>query len=66
MKTLINKQRTAKKPNTKFIKNGKNIENDELVSKAFNDFFTNVGPSLDGEIPKSDTNPLTYIKNHTR
>ena len=62
MKSLINKQRKTQSVNTKFLINGKIVENDELVSKAFNDFFTNVGPTLDAKIPKSNINPLKYIK----
>ena len=43
--------------------NGKNINNDVGKANAFNDIFTNVGPTLDNNIPNSINlrDPKTYL-----
>ena len=33
------------------------------MANTFNEFFTNVGPNLDNEIPKNPRNPTIYLKN---
>ena len=32
------------------------------MANAFNDFFTNVGPNLDNDIPKNPRSPSIYIQ----
>ena len=42
--------------------NGKNITDPKIIAEAFNDFYINVGPSLDAKIPHCNTDPTMYIK----
>ena len=33
------------------------------MANTFSEFFANVGPNLDNEIPKNPRNPTIYLKN---
>ncbi len=38
------------------------IDDPKLIANTFNNFFVNVGPNTDGEIPKSFISPTSYLK----
>ena len=42
--------------------NNSMIDDPELISNAFNNFFVNVGPNTDKEIPKTPISPLSFLK----
>ena len=41
--------------------NGIRSENQTLISEHFNDFFTNIGTTLDSKIPAATTDPIKFI-----
>jgi len=46
------------------IQIGNNTINDpKLMANAFNNFFANVGPNTDKEIPRTPISPLDFLKN---
>ena len=61
IKGIINKKRTHT-PIVKLLINGKENNNKNSISNQFVEFFTNVGKSLDEKIPKSNKDPIDYIK----
>ena len=50
IKTVLNKNRSSRKMQTKFSINGNIIEGDLKIANEFNNFFTNIGPNLASEI----------------
>ena len=52
IKEIINLNSKAGPPISQLYYEGKHIKTNEGMSNAFNNFFTNIGPNLDGEIPK--------------
>ena len=38
------------------------IDDPTMIANSFNNFFVNVGPNLDKEIPKTPISPLSYLK----
>ena len=62
-KSIINKN---KKPNIQGrFKIGENLitSEKELINNKFNDFFINIGPTLDKSIPCVNKSPLSYLGN---
>lgn len=59
----INEFKKAKSnKNTQKINLGSSLStNNYHIANAFNQFFTNIGPSLDSKIPNSDKDPLSYL-----
>ena len=58
----INRRKKAKFK-TKYIKVGNNrSDNHNIIADHFNNFFTNVGITLDNKIPKADKDPLSFIQ----
>ena len=46
------------------IQNNNMLINDsKLIADTFNNFFANVGPEIDNNIPKTPISPLTFLKN---
>ena len=41
---------------------GETIDQEEDISNAFNEFFSNIALDLDGSIPFSDVSPCRYVK----
>ena len=37
---------------------------EKLIANSFNDFFTHIGNNLDKNIPKSNIDPISFIKNN--
>ena len=62
LKTIINKNRVETKAQSKFIANNREITDKTEISNLFNEFFTNVGSTLDKKIPISSVNPISFIK----
>ena len=60
IKMVINK-RKYRQCCTKFVSNGKTVEDGELIANRFNDFFVNVGSSLAKTIPLSPKDPTDYM-----
>lgn len=62
IKNVINK-RKSQNVQVEFEING-NRENDKLeIAESFNNYFINIGKSLDAKIPNSDKSPLSFMKN---
>ena len=62
IKMVINKREQCQISN-RFKCNGKTIEDENLIANKFNDFFINIGPELDKNIPPSNKSPSEYITN---
>ena len=60
IKMVINK-RKYRQCCTKFVSNGKTVEDGKLIANRFNDFFVNVGSSLAKTIPLSPKDPTDYM-----
>ena len=60
IKSVINK-RKHKLPSKKFHCNGSIIDDGNMISNKFNDFFVNVGQNLAKSIPSSCKEPSDYI-----
>ena len=41
--------------------NGENVEDEEMIAGAFNDYFTTVASDLDRLLPDSTANPMNYV-----
>ena len=46
----------------KFTIKGKTITDMDIITQSFNNCFVNIGSTTDKKIPKSFTDPLSYIK----
>ena len=62
IKYIINKKSTTKTSN-KFIIDNKETDDKSYIANRFNEFYTNLGPSLAKKLPASDIDPISYIKN---
>ena len=62
IKEIINKKRKTKSKPTKFTINGRETDDSNEIANSFNEYFTNIGPTLDRKIPTTRTNPIQYIK----
>ena len=60
IKTVLNKNRSARKYQTKFCVKGEIVEGDLKIANAFNKFFSEIGPTLASEIQTS--NPSIQIQ----
>jgi hypothetical protein len=60
---VINCKRTAKKKIDSILINGKNSDDPIKIAEYFNRFFTNIGSELDKKIAKTNTDPLSYLRN---
>jgi hypothetical protein len=59
-----NKKKVTKLP--KITINGKLCDDPQQIANSFNQFFTNIGPTLDKKIPNSGISPLSFIpQNYT-
>ena len=61
MKDIINKNRRKQRASSTFIVNDTTITNDADIAGHFNNYFINIGASLDRKIPHTDSNPTDYI-----
>ena len=52
----------VKQKNIRFLVNGIPPEDKTIIATSFNQFFTNIGDNLDKEIPKTNTDPISFIK----
>ena len=52
---------TSNQNSTSFLNNGKLISDKNDIAKSFNDFFSNIGPSLAQKIPKSEKSCLDFV-----
>ena len=48
---------------TQIRHNNETINDPKMMADAFNNFFANVGPNTDSEIPKTPKSPLDFLKN---
>ena len=62
IKQLLNKENTLFEPPSHFVEAGKTITNPYKIACGFNDFFVNVGPTIEGKIPTPSGSPLDYIE----
>lgn len=64
IKQALNKpQKNASNYPSEFKVNDTVIDNDQDISEYFNDFFSNIGPSLDKNIPNNNPNFKQYLVN---
>jgi exonuclease III len=60
---VINRKRKLKHKIDSFLINGKSTTDSQQIADHFNRFFTNIGSELDKKIPKTSTDPISYLKN---
>jgi hypothetical protein len=60
LKDIINRKKTNNYPDSFFINNNK-IDDLKKVTKAFNKYFTEVGPTLARKIPTCNVSPSSYL-----
>jgi exonuclease III len=66
IKEVINKNNNRNQNTPKIKINGNLCDDSQQIADAFNNFFTNIGPTLDKKIPTTNTCPLSFIpKNYT-
>ena len=58
---MINHKKNSK-PFNQFLVNGVLTENPKTIADKFNDFFTNIGPTLASKIPKSNISFSNFMK----
>ena len=63
MKNIINKDKVANSPPEYFDINGEQVTNKTRIANGFNKFYVNIGPNLCKNLPPSNVNPTTYLKN---
>ena len=63
IKSIVKINSTSRKDITLLDNNGKNVSNPKMIANIFNNYFVNVGPKLDKEIPNSKINFSEYLKN---
>ena len=61
IKNMINHNK-QKKPFNQFIVNGILTDNPKIIADKFNDFFTNIGPTLASKIPRTTTSFRNFMK----
>ena len=61
LKGIINKKRNSKLQSCFKIDEFTVITDESMVSKKFNDFFVNIGPSLASKIPYQTTSSSSYL-----
>jgi hypothetical protein len=61
IKDIINKNK-LKSECVEFSHNNKSITDKKEICDAFNNFFLNIGSTLDKNIPSSQVNPLSFMK----
>ena len=61
IKNMINKNK-QNKPFNQFLVNGILTENPKIIANKFNDFFTNIGPTLASQIPQTNTSFRNFFK----
>ena len=61
IKEVINKKRNQSAPPLSINVDGRESDDPSIVSRAFNDYFVNVGPSLAQSIPVSNIPPSSLI-----
>lgn len=61
IKEIINKKSSNSQPDKLEVNNQTTSDTKQIVAK-FNQYFTNIGPTLASKIPSSNCDPLTYIK----
>jgi len=59
-KYVLNRQ-TQQTPLEMFAINGSMCSDKATIAHAFNEYFTNLGPTLAGKIPNLSRNPLSYL-----
>jgi len=61
IKEIINKNRKITHKLPKITINGHLCDDPKMIAEGFNNFFTHIGPILDGKIPVNNTSPLSFI-----
>ena len=62
IKSVLNKNRSSRKMQTKFCVKGKIIEGDLKIANEFNKFFTEIGPKLAEEISQNTVTEKSEIR----
>ena len=62
IKEIININNNTGPQISQLLYEDRQINSNEGMANAFNDFFTNVGPKLDEKIPKKPRDPKVYLK----
>ena len=58
----INNYRKPKSNISNLVHNGATLENSADIAEAFNEYFSNIAPMLDNELPVSNTDPTSYLQ----
>ena len=61
--TIIRKKKTTENLPTHFQVGNTQINDPDLIADKFNEFFCNIAPKLDSDIPQSATDPTSYLNN---
>ena len=61
--TIIRKKKKTENLPTHFQVGSTQINDPDLIAEKFNDFFCNIAPKLDADIPQSNTDPTSYLNN---
>ena len=59
---ITSKHKSKRQPSIITVK-GKDLANPKNITNAFNNFFTNIGPTLSKTIPQSKKNFKTFLNN---
>ena len=63
IKDIININNKPGSQISQLVYKDKQITSNKGMANTFNEFFTDVGPNLDNEIPKNPRNPIIYVTN---
>ena len=58
---LMTSKNSSKSTIKQLIHNNVTVDNPDDIPEIFNEFFANVGPNLDKDIPKNPFSPLSYM-----
>ena len=61
IKKIINKQKCCQ--NHEFLIDNITISDKREIANRFNDYFTNIGPTLSRNIPSNSADPMQYLEN---
>ena len=66
LNALLGRKTNGKEIPSRFLsETGQTFEGDSTIANGFNEFFANIGPTLQSKIPPSNKNPLDYLPEFT-
>ena len=61
IRNLINVSKKSSTNNNQIVSNDQTFTDNKSIAKALNDYFVNIGPSIENKIPKAKTSFQTYL-----